>query len=139
MSDDHAQDAGQNETQDDRPEYLKFVALLVVLLVIVLAMALVVPPFFKQVVPAVLGLDRAPSSESVPALGDTELAPESGLGGVPPATEVAGLLHTVQEGETLQEIAVAYGISLEALAAANNLINPQQIKAGTVLVIPASE
>ncbi len=44
--------------------------------------------------------------------------------------------HIVASGETLSGIALQYGITLEALAAANNIENPSQISVGQVLVIP---
>jgi LysM repeat protein len=44
--------------------------------------------------------------------------------------------HTVQYGETLGLIAAAYGTTWSALAAANNLWNPNLIYAGQTLVIP---
>ena len=139
MSDDPAQDAGQVETQDDRPEYLKFVAFLAVLLIVMLALALITPSLFDNVIPSVLGLNATSSSESVPAAGDTDLAPESGMGGEPVTTDMPELLHTVQAGETLNQIADTYGVTVEALAATNHLISIQQISPGTVLVIPAQE
>lgn len=46
------------------------------------------------------------------------------------------LLHIVQEGETLGAIAIAYGVSLEALVAANGIGDPNLIHAGQVLLIP---
>lgn len=139
MSDDPAQNAGQVENQDDRPEYLKFVAFLAVLLIIVLAVALITPSLFENVIPSVLGLNATSSSESVPATGDANIGPDSGMGGEPVTAEATELLHTVQEGETLTQIADTYGVTVEALAAANHLISIQQVSPGTVLVIPAQE
>jgi len=138
MGDESVPETGQNVSQSDRPEYLKFVVFLAVLLAIVVAVALFVPPIFSNIVPSVLGLDSTSSPESVPASG-FDGAPESGLGGVPSETEASPQTHTVQEGESLQQIAVSYGITVEALAAANDIISPQQISAGTVLVIPQAE
>lgn len=46
--------------------------------------------------------------------------------------------HTVQSGETLFSIAQSYGISLEALASANNIMDPDSIYVGQVLIIPGS-
>ncbi len=46
------------------------------------------------------------------------------------------ITHTVQPGETLWNIAVAYGTTAEAIAQANNILNPQLIYTGQVLVIP---
>jgi LysM repeat protein len=55
-----------------------------------------------------------------------------------PATARAdeGQSHTVQPGETLRRIADHYGVTVEALAAENSLVNPNVIYAGQVLIIP---
>ncbi|MBN1890836.1 MAG: LysM peptidoglycan-binding domain-containing protein [Thermoflexales bacterium] len=52
------------------------------------------------------------------------------------ATSVPGQEHTVQLGETLYSISRKYGVSVAALQAANNLANPDNIKAGQKLIIP---
>jgi hypothetical protein len=44
--------------------------------------------------------------------------------------------HVVQPGETLYLIAIRYGTTVDALAAANNITNPNLIYVGQVLVIP---
>ncbi len=44
--------------------------------------------------------------------------------------------HTVQAGENLFRIALRYGVSVQALAAANNIYNYNLIYTGQVLVIP---
>jgi LysM repeat protein len=46
--------------------------------------------------------------------------------------------HVVQPGETLFRISVNYGVSIDALVAANGLVNPSRIYAGQRLVIPGS-
>lgn len=48
----------------------------------------------------------------------------------------AGESYTVQPGDTLARIARSYGVDLNALAAANNVINPNLIYPGQTLVIP---
>jgi LysM repeat protein len=45
-------------------------------------------------------------------------------------------LHTVQQGETLNDIVQRYGISLQKLLAANNLEAGARVNAGDTLVIP---
>ena len=45
--------------------------------------------------------------------------------------------HVVQPGENLFRIALKYGTTWPALAAANNLTNPNLIYVGQVLIIPA--
>jgi LysM repeat protein len=46
--------------------------------------------------------------------------------------------HTVQTGETLFRIALRYGVTVEAIVAANNLPNASRIVTGQVLIIPAA-
>jgi LysM repeat protein/uncharacterized protein YvpB len=53
-----------------------------------------------------------------------------------PAAPVASATHVVVPGETLFRIAMQYGVSVEALAAANGIVNPNQLYAGQTLVIP---
>ncbi|MCL4533851.1 MAG: LysM peptidoglycan-binding domain-containing protein [Bacteroidetes bacterium] len=45
--------------------------------------------------------------------------------------------HTVQPGETLSQIAERYGVSVDAIAAANKLQDRDNLKMGQELVIPA--
>jgi LysM repeat protein len=47
--------------------------------------------------------------------------------------------HVVQKGDTLIAIAVKYGVSVEALQAANNNVQPEFLTIGAVLIIPVSE
>jgi lipoprotein NlpD len=43
--------------------------------------------------------------------------------------------HTVKRGETLASIAVQYGLALRDLAAWNNIVNPNRLETGRVLVL----
>jgi len=45
--------------------------------------------------------------------------------------------HVVQPGENLFRIALKYGTTVEAIAAANGIVNPSMIYAGQELLIPA--
>jgi LysM repeat protein len=56
----------------------------------------------------------------------------------PPARADDPVQHRVQPGETLWSIAGRYGVSLDAIAAANDLADPNRIRAGEILVIPAA-
>jgi murein DD-endopeptidase MepM/ murein hydrolase activator NlpD len=47
--------------------------------------------------------------------------------------------YSVRPGETLSEIAYAYGISYDFLAWYNKISNPNRIKMGTVIIIPSLE
>lgn len=48
------------------------------------------------------------------------------------------LTHTVQEGETLSEIAHLYGVQVETLVALNNLADPDRIVVGQALRTPVA-
>ena len=71
----------------------------------------------------------APTEE--PTAGETPAATEE-----PAATPLSGERYTVKKGDTMWEIAVAYGISLADLRAANPDVDPRTMRIGTVLVIP---
>ena len=49
-----------------------------------------------------------------------------------------GLEHTVGVGETLSEIAKAYGVTVGVIAEANDITNVHSIRVGTKLFIPVS-
>jgi LysM repeat protein len=49
------------------------------------------------------------------------------------------IVHIVQSGETLGKIAKQYGVSVEALVAANNIADPSLIRVGQTLVIPPAD
>ena len=57
---------------------------------------------------------------------------------VAPTAEVSGpRIHVVQPGENLFRIALHYGMTWKALAAANGIVNPDLIYSGQRLIIPA--
>ncbi len=58
-----------------------------------------------------------------------------------PQTESSGtpLIHTVLRGETLYRIAMQYGTTVNAIATANRIANPETIYAGQQLIIPGVE
>ena len=53
-----------------------------------------------------------------------------------PPQQGGGIIHYVQEGESLDGIAAQYGVSAGAIIRQNGLVNPDMIYAGQVLVIP---
>jgi nucleoid-associated protein YgaU len=130
-------DDGQKR-RDSLAEYAKFGVFLVVVLGAVLGLALLRPLIFGQVLPAVLGLDTPSNSRiDVPLQEGQEVISEpenSGVGGEP-----SPWLHTVQEGQSLGQIAVLYDVSVEDIAFANNILNPHNIQPGTLLIIPRPE
>jgi LysM repeat protein len=67
-----------------------------------------------------------------------------GPGGVSPSASPAatdkapaGWSHKMQLGESLEQVARRFGVSVNALAAANGLPNPNFVRSGTVLNIPS--
>lgn len=58
--------------------------------------------------------------------------------GAPAIGAPAGRSHAVARGENLGSIALRYGVSVASLAAANGLPDPDFVRSGTVLRIPAA-
>lgn len=54
----------------------------------------------------------------------------------PRAASAGAVTHTVLRGENLYRIALRYGVTVEAIARANGLTDPERIRAGQVLTIP---
>ncbi|HSH01447.1 MAG TPA: LysM peptidoglycan-binding domain-containing protein [Anaerolineae bacterium] len=63
----------------------------------------------------------------------------AGMGAAPaagPSAGIAGTAHMVQAGQTLSEIAQAYGVTTAAMMHANGIANAHHIYAGMTLMIP---
>ncbi len=56
----------------------------------------------------------------------------------PPAAPTAGRTHTVQSGENLFRIALAYGVTVDSLMAANGITDVRFLRSGAVLIIPGA-
>lgn len=54
-------------------------------------------------------------------------------------TAVPARTHTVQAGETLTSIAQQYGVTVQAIVAANEISNPDRVTVGTTLIIPEGQ
>ncbi|MGD2103866.1 MAG: LysM peptidoglycan-binding domain-containing protein, partial [Anaerolineae bacterium] len=80
------------------------------------------------------GPEPAVSATDTPteALADTP----SPVPATPAPTPMRPLTYTVQGGDTLSAIAEEHEISVEALVAANNLVNPDVLQIGQTLIIP---
>ncbi|MFZ9930830.1 MAG: LysM peptidoglycan-binding domain-containing protein [Ilumatobacteraceae bacterium] len=79
------------------------------------------------------------SLDSLPMLGTqapTTLGPD---GVIATTTSVAMVeqTYTIQQGDTLSYIAGQFGVTVEAIVAANGLANPDAIQAGQKVIIPA--
>jgi LysM repeat protein len=74
----------------------------------------------------------APASSTDATAGDGATSTQDAGGTAVQST----VTHVVQPGETLSTIAADYGIDATDLAAANNLTNPNMLRAGQQLIIP---
>jgi uncharacterized protein YkwD len=70
----------------------------------------------------------APTDAETP-ISPTPISPSSVPG--------IGYYYTVQPTDTLWDIAVAHGISVEALVAANTQVDPKRLQAGQTIFVPA--
>ncbi len=73
---------------------------------------------------------RPPATEEVAPAEEASVTPQ-------PSPTPSGPRHyTVKEGDTLLAIAIKYGVTVEALAQANDLKEPYPMKIGQELVVP---
>jgi LysM repeat protein len=73
-------------------------------------------------------------------VGQVLVVPRCGTGGGSSGGGAGGQrTHVVQPGETMYSIARKYGVSVDALAKANGIVEPYLIYVGQVLIIPDSE
>ena len=81
----------------------------------------------------------APTPQPTPAPTDIFVEspePTEESAAEPTATAVAGTRYKVKKGDTMWAIAQKYGISLQALRAANPDVEPTTMRVGTILIIP---
>ena len=103
--------------------------------------ALASPTVYEELptVPAAEGTpsttSTAPPSPDTPSPTDLPPTSEPPTSTPPPAT-AAPLVHTIQAGETLLAIARQYGLTVDALAQANNIQPTDLLRIGQQLVIP---
>jgi LysM repeat protein len=98
------------------------------------------PPVPTTVIPSSLSALPTETPQPTPLVTVTEtVTPE----GVPMPTATPGAVrtledgkYTVQENDTLLDIAHAFGVTMEDIIAANNLRNPHRLQVGQVLIIP---
>lgn len=83
---------------------------------------------------ATVALRQLPTATPTP-LPPTDLPPEL----APPTPTPTPVTHSVAEGETLLGIAIQYGVTVEALTAANPQVNPRLLSVGTLLTIPTGD
>jgi len=83
--------------------------------------------------------DSVGAEEESEATDSSTESPEEVTGPEDPEdfpTAVPAQTHTVQVGENLTAIAERYGVTIQAIVAANNITNPDHVAVGTVLIIP---
>ena len=80
----------------------------------------------------------SPAGETSDSTAGTSDGTEAGATGATPGGAAAGdeVVHVVQPGESLGQIAAEYGVDPVALADANNITNGNLIRVGQRLVIP---
>ncbi len=80
----------------------------------------------------------APTPQPTPAPTDIFVeSPEPTAAPSAEPTPGAAQKYTVKKGDTMWAISQKFGVSLAALKAANPTVNPNTMRVGTVLVIPA--
>jgi len=95
-------------------------------------------PTLLPVTPLPPVIPMTPEGAPTPTPSFSPLPPPTPVAPAPTAAPPAQVTHVVQPGETLFRIALRYGTTVEAIARANNLINPDFIVPGQRLVIPVS-
>lgn len=83
------------------------------------------------------GTEGEPVDEGTTTEGETPAA-EEGAGEETGAEPAGDGTYTVQAGDTLYSIATSYGLTVDEMATANNLANPDVLEVGQVLVIPGA-
>lgn len=75
----------------------------------------------------------------IPSASFTYTRPTPAAAPAQPATGAnrAALQYTVQMGDTLFELALRYGVTVRAIAAANQIADPEFIRPGQTILIPA--
>jgi LysM repeat protein len=114
------------------------------LLVLVLAVAagfgaaFLVPRFADTQAPRTTPVVTPTPALFTPAPSATPSPSTSGSAGVAtPSPSASGqVIYVVQRGDSLTSIAAKYGVTAQAIAAANDLKDPNHIEPGQKLIIP---
>lgn len=100
------------------------------------------PIMLTATIPAASPVDPRPTWTDLPTLIPSITPPVgAATANVPPPvaslpSTVQAQTHTVRSGETLYRIAQQYGVTVDALRAANNQVTPENLREGATLVIP---
>lgn len=82
------------------------------------------------------GPGRRPRSSAIPLLLGTALGLTAAL--IPPAALAQARTIRVVEGDTLEQLALTHGVSLEALIRLNGITDPALLQIGQILRLPAA-
>jgi len=88
-----------------------------------------------EATPGVTSAELVPYHTLTPGSTPTPLPGATSTPAPPPSA--TPLTHTVQQGEEMFGIALRYGVTLNALRAANPGVDPDMLYVGTVLIIPS--
>lgn len=86
-------------------------------------------------VDAIVRANKLPSAHEL-QVGQVLVIPVFGREATPPAARAGNIVHIVQSGEALSEIARRYGVDMQAILKANNLPNANALRVGQELIIP---
>jgi LysM repeat protein len=81
--------------------------------------------------------ENADSAQGAAVAPNSPASAGASQGEPTPRPPMGATYHTVQSGETLGTIAATYGLTSAAIANANGLANPNLIRVGQRLIIPA--
>ena len=83
-----------------------------------------------------------PAEEQPPPVAETPIPPVSTptppVVVLPTPSGTGGIYYVVEPGENLFRIGMKFGTTAQAIAAANNIPDPQQVRAGTMILVPVS-
>lgn len=88
---------------------------------------------FNTTVEAILRANNIANPNYIYA-GQKLVIPKAGE--APPSPPGGGKVHVVQAGDNLFRIALRYGVTIEEITRANNIVNPRYIYVGQELTIP---
>ena len=81
-----------------------------------------------------------PAEEQPPPVAETPILPAPTLTPpvvvLPTPSGTGGIYYVVEPGENLFRIGMKFGTTAQAIAAANNIPDPRQVQAGTMILIP---
>lgn len=133
---------------DQRPDHKRTAdhLMMAALLVLVLSVGTAVPlAACGQVVtpepsPTPVPTDTPTATPSTPVQrSPTRVSSDSPPDIATPTITPTPIVHVVQKGDTLLDIAIDFGVSVEALQRANGIENPQLLQLGQRLVIPLDQ